>query len=108
MKAILDHAALNVRDIEWYINFFEEVFGMEEQKRQGNMPYRKVWLDGGIQLCECQVETSSAGPFDHICFVTEDIDSVVKAAKARGCIQVPFKPTWIILPNGIVIELKQN
>ena len=26
MKAMLDHVALNVRDFEWYLNFFEEVF----------------------------------------------------------------------------------
>ena len=65
MKAMLDHVALNVRDFEWYLNFFEEVFNMKEEKRQGDMPYRKFWLDGGIQLCECQVETGSAGPMDH-------------------------------------------
>ena len=118
MKAMLDHVALNVRDFEWYLNFFEEVFGMKEVKRQGDMPYRKFWLDGGIQLCECQVDTGSAGPMDHICFVSDDVDAVIEAAKARGCITVPeaakargcitvpYKPTWFILPNGVVIEMK--
>ena len=108
MKATLDHAALNVRDLEWYLNFFEEVFNMKEEKRQGDMPYRKFWLDGGIQLCECQVDTGSAGPMDHICFVSDDVDAVIEAAKARGCITVPYKPTWFILPNGVVIEMKET
>lgn len=108
MKAILDHVALNVHDFEWYLNFFEDVFGLKEQKRQGTMPYRKIWLDGGIQLCECMVETGSAGLMDHICFVSEDVDAVIEAAKAHGCISVPYKPAWFILPNGIVIEMKRK
>ncbi|MBR2591489.1 MAG: VOC family protein [Oscillospiraceae bacterium] len=107
MKAILNHAALNVRDFEWYLNFFEDVFGMKEEKRQGVMPYRKIWLDGGIQLNECQVEIDSEGPMDHLGFTADDVDAVIKEAKDRGCIAVPYKPTWFILPNGVVIEMKQ-
>ena len=106
MKAIIDHTALNVRDFEWYLNFFEDVFGMKELKRQGTMPYRKIWLDGGMQLIECQVDIGSAGPMDHLSFVSDDVDTVIKAARARGCISVPYKPTWFILPNGVVIEMK--
>ena len=30
MKSTLDHVALNVRDFEWYLNFFEEVVDMKE------------------------------------------------------------------------------
>ncbi len=108
MKAALTHAALNVRDFEWYLNFFEDVFGMKEEKRQGNMPYRKIWLDGGIQLNECQADTDSAGVLDHLGLVADDVDAVIEAAKARGCITVPFRPTWFILPNGVVIEMKQK
>lgn len=107
MKAALTHAALNVRDFEWYLSFFEDIFGMKEEKRQGSMPYRKIWLDGGIQLNECQADITSAGPMDHLGFESDDAGGVVEAAKARGCIAVPFRPTWFILPNGVVIEMKQ-
>ena len=50
--------------------------------------------------------SGSAGLMDHICFVSEDVDAVIEAAKAHGCISVPYKPAWFILPNGIVIEMK--
>ena len=47
MAAYLEHMALRVKDLEWHIRFFEEVFGMQTRMEMGDAPNRKIWLDGG-------------------------------------------------------------
>ena len=47
-KAKLDHLALRVADLEWYVDFLQSVFGMQITETQGDDPSRpeQVWLGG--------------------------------------------------------------
>ena len=52
MASYLEHMALRVKDLDWHIRFFEDVFDMPVRMELGEAPNRKVWLHAGIQLNE--------------------------------------------------------
>lgn len=101
----LHHIALNVDDLEWYIDFFQKVFHMEIRKITGAAPSRKVWFTEGVQLNECFDLLSACGIYDHIAFAVPNIEETVKAALQMGCTSLSNKEHWFALPNGQLIEL---
>lgn len=107
MRAQIHHAALNVDPLDWYVSFFETVFGMEVRKTAGKAPHRKVWFHQGIQLNECAAGSGQAGPCDHVSIAVEDVEDTVKAALAQGCTPLPNGANWFVLPNGFPLELME-
>lgn len=105
-NAHLDHVAVFVDDICWYINFFEHTLGFKEKKReeQGGK-LKQVWLDGGIQLIN-QQETQIK--MAHIGIRVDNLPAVLKKMKQFNLKGMPKGENWLELPNGIMIELVQR
>lgn len=107
MNIHLNHTALNVKDFDWYADFFRTVCGMSSYREDGDRPNRKIWFTEGIQLNEADTDREPAGIFDHIGFHADDVAIFVSAAKAAGCKDIPGKAHWFMLPNGIKVEVKK-
>lgn len=106
MNVHLNHTALNVKDFDWYADFFRNVCGMSSYREEGTAPGRKIWFTEGIQLNESTEDLAPAGIFDHLGFHAGDIGAFVAAAKAAGCGDVTGKANWFTLPNGVMVEVK--
>jgi len=108
MTAIVNHVALGVADYDWYVTFFQEVFGMEKERSRGEKPQRQIWFKQGIQLNE--VATTYQGKnnlYDHIGFKVDDLEAFRQKALAKGCTELPNKKNWFVLPNQVLVEMKQ-
>lgn len=104
MSAYLHHVAFNVKDIDWYLKLFKDVFGMNISKTSGESPNRKIRLTGGIQLNEnaCKGEDVC---FEHIAIAVEDIYMIVNLLCQKGCKHLSRGKNWVQRPNNIAIEL---
>ena len=105
MTAHLDHVAINARDFEETVRFFEEVFHMEISWEAGAMPHRRLWFHQGIQINETADACRDNSLYNHIALRVSDKAEAIEAAKAYGCVMVEGKDHWIVTPGGIVIEL---
>lgn len=105
MKSQLHHVALNVSGLDWYTQFFQEVFGMEIRKSTGTAPNRKLWFTEGIQLNEVPGAPSGGGACDHISIAVPDVPAAKEAALQAGCTPLPNGAHWFSLPNGVMVEL---
>lgn len=106
MKARIHHVALNVADLDWYLRFFQEVFGMQIERTRGEAPGRCVWLAEGIQLNEKPDAADNGNICDHISIGTDAIPETVARAIELGCAPLPNGAHWFALPNGAKVELK--
>ena len=50
MATYVEHTACKVKDLDWCVKFFTEVFDMPIRLSLGEKPNRKIWLHAGIQL----------------------------------------------------------
>ena len=107
MKTQIHHAALNTTEFDWYMKFFQNVFGMTVQKITGEKPDRKVWFHEGIQLNECEITPVCGRVCDHLALAVEDIPRTVEKALNSGCTALSNGIQWFELPNGVSIELKE-
>ena len=107
MKAMVNHVALNVKNFDWYVSFFEMVCGMTVQRERGESPRRQLWFHEGIQLNEKEEEVGNGNRYDHIGFFTENVTEVVEKAVELGCRQLEGKPHWVEMPEGILLEFKK-
>jgi len=107
-KATLHHVALCVKDIPYFIQFFDDVFNMSIEKTRGpEGAWDSVWLDGGVQLIAADCPTPRAGTMDHISFRVEDIEATKKKAEKYGATPVSGKRDhWFQIPEQILFELK--
>lgn len=105
----LDHVAYRVRDLQWYLDFFLNVMGMEitmESAPPGG-PHQ-VWVSG-MQL----IESPDWSPadldcqrFTHIGYEVEDNEAMLERVYAvAGVEQFGDKRNWFTLPEGPTIEL---
>ena len=106
MRAQIHHVALNTSDMDWYVSFFQNVFGMTVQRTAGEQPKRRLWFREGVQLNECASAVNCGDAVDHFSLGVEDIPAAVEAAVKAGCTALPDGPHWIALPNGVRLELK--
>lgn len=109
MKAQISHVAINVKDFEWHVRFFQDVFGMTIARMDGDRPDRKVWFEQGIQVNETEDASLEQAPgcADHIGIHTDDVEAVLRKSREYGCTSVPGKGEhWFQLPNGVKFELK--
>lgn len=107
MIATIHHVALNVKDYDWYFRFFEEVFEMTVEREKGEAPKRQVWFNEGIQLNEVDDMGEMGSMYSHIGIASDDWDTVIERAVARGCKQYTDKKHWFDMPDGFAIELKK-
>ena len=110
MKIRIHHVAVKVNNLEWYVDFFQNVLGMTIEKTKGEKPSRQLWFYEGIQLVETEELETLQNPslYDHISLgVDEDPKDVAKIAIAHGCNSMEGKGAhWFALPNRVPIELK--
>ena len=96
----LDHCAINVKNPEWYIGFFEYCFGMEILKTENDS---KIWMNDGIQINKAAEDESCAG---HVAFVVDNYDECLeKIYSYKEVHPSDAGYNWPCLPNGFVIEV---
>lgn len=106
MAAYIDHAAYQVRDLDWCRRFFHEVFGMEEEKSRVSADgLGQVWFRGGVQLCESR-ETAVCGQAHHLSLIVDDLEAARRRALEWGC-EADSRPNWLRMPEGLWLELFQ-
>lgn len=98
----LHHVAIKTNKLDWYVQFFKEVFGMSIRKENLNPGERKVWFDEGIQINETVGEGGKEDRVDHIAISTNEMSLVMEKSQQYECIQI--KENWIELPDGLKIE----
>ncbi|MBE6935778.1 MAG: VOC family protein [Ruminococcaceae bacterium] len=105
-RAYLDHMAFYVKDLDWSIAFFRDVFGMTVTRVAGN-PEKpdQVWLSGGLQLVSDPAFAAGEGRSAHLGINVEDLDACLAEAYARGVKELPKGHNWIELPDGLQIEV---
>lgn len=104
MSSHLEHVAFNVGNIDWYSKLFQEIFGMNIKKSNGESPNRKIWLSGGIQLIESDTDGKD-NCFDHIAIIVSDVEKYSNMLCEKGCRLSGRGKNWVVLPNDILIEL---
>ncbi|MCD2172196.1 VOC family protein [Rhizobium sp. C4] len=104
--AYVEHTAFFVRDIVPLIDFFAEVLGMGVTKLDGDPSApSQVWLQGGIQLIAAPDFAGPEGRFGHLGIVCKDVPAAIAAARARGAVSTAKGDHWLLLENGILLEL---
>jgi hypothetical protein len=79
-KAYLEHVAFKVKDIHWHIRFFREVLADPD-------------FDG------------PEGRFAHLGVMCEDVGAAIEAAKSFGISHLDKGTNWLVLPDGLIVEL---
>jgi len=105
MNSWLEHNAIKVQNMDWYVQFFDDVFGMKVRKIMGQAPKRKIWLWGGIQLNETIEFHSPEGREEHLGIMTDNVIEVLEKAYAYGVAELQEGHNWIQLPDGLHIEV---
>lgn len=111
-KSYVEHVAVRVKDIQWHINFFYEVLGMDVREIDGptDAP-RQYWTVGGMQLMSTPgfeaPPSNDAGWLAHLGIMVEDLDAALAEAQHWGVTPLPQGRNWLQLPDGLAIELIQ-
>lgn len=103
----VDHVALEVSRLAWYVALFEAVFSMTVTAEGSGEP-RQVWLDGGLQLIERPDEPPAGGALAHVAIAVADRDETAAALARRGCAQIGRGPSWWSLGGQLVVELVET
>jgi catechol 2,3-dioxygenase-like lactoylglutathione lyase family enzyme len=108
IKSYVEHVAFKVKDIDWHIRFFREVLGMPVKETDGpaDAP-RQVWTIGGVQLIADPTFDGPEGRLGHLGMMTEDVEAAIAAAKEWGIGSAPQGRNWLLLPDGLIVELNQ-
>jgi hypothetical protein len=109
-SSFVEHVAILVKDIDWYIDFFTDILGMSIVKTsEESGVIKNVWLNGGIQLTlsENFYENSC---IEHLGIVVRNLDAtLMKIYSCKNIIQVPDKSrNWVELPEGLQLEIFQE
>ncbi len=107
-KAYVEHVAVWVKDIDWHIRFFREVLGMSIREVQGpdDAP-KQVWTVGGMQLMADPDFSAPEGRLAHLGIMVENLDEAIREARDWGAKELPQGRNWLVLPDGLAIELIQ-
>jgi catechol 2,3-dioxygenase-like lactoylglutathione lyase family enzyme len=108
-KSYLEHVAYHVKDIHWHIRFFNEALGMEVANLDGTIDEPKqVWIVGGLQLISDPNFMGPEGRMGHIAIMTEDLNAaLLEVYSWEGVTESPRGKNWILLPDGLLLELIQ-
>lgn len=111
-KSYVEHVAVRVRDIQWHIDFFYQVLGMDVREIEGptDAP-SQYWTIGGMQLMSTPgfeaPPSNDAGWLAHIGIMVEDLDAAIAEAHKWKVKPLPQGRNWLQLPDGLAIELIQ-
>lgn len=111
-KSYVEHVAVRVGDIQWHINFFYEVLGMDVREMDGpsDAP-RQYWTIGGMQLMSTSgfeaPPSNEAGWLAHLGIMVNDLEAALLAAQDWGVKALPQGRNWLQLPDGLALELMQ-
>ncbi len=104
----LEHVAIWVRDIDWHIRFFHDVFGMTMRDVQGTAENpQQYWTLGGLQFIAKPDFAEAEGRLAHLGVMCDDLEAALTAARAFGVVELPQGRNWLRLPDGLEIELMQ-
>ncbi|MGY6253169.1 VOC family protein [Paraburkholderia caledonica] len=107
-RAYLEHVAIWVKDIQWHIGFFENVFGMTMREVDGTREEpRQYWTLGGLQFISAPQHEGPEGRLAHLGVMCEDLEAALAAAQAFGVTEMPQGRNWLRLPDGLAVELIQ-
>ena len=101
----VDHTAIKVSDVDWYVRFFDDVFGMTQIRADRPENPSQVWLSGGIQLVAEDKSVRNDGILHHLGLVVDDPDAISLKISIWNVEEI--KPNWFALPNGLKLELKK-
>jgi predicted enzyme related to lactoylglutathione lyase len=111
-KSYVEHVAVRVRDIQWHIDFFYQVLGMDVREIEGptDAP-NQYWTIGGMQLMSTPgfeaPPSNEAGWLAHIGIMVEDLDAAIAEAQKWKVKPLPQGRNWLQLPDGLALELIQ-
>jgi catechol 2,3-dioxygenase-like lactoylglutathione lyase family enzyme len=111
-KSYVEHVAVRVKDIQWHINFFYEVLGMDVREIDGppDAPLQ-YWTVGGVQLMStpdfAAPPSNDAGWLAHLGIMVDDLEAALALAQSWGVKQLPQGRNWLQLPDGLAVELMQ-
>lgn len=111
-KSYVEHVAVRVKDIQWHINFFHEVLGMDVREIDGPLDApNQYWTLGGLQLMSMPgfeaLPSNDAGWLAHLGIMVQDLESALAEAQKWGVKALPQGRNWLQLPDGLAIELIQ-
>ncbi|ABM36866.1 VOC family protein [Polaromonas naphthalenivorans] len=111
-KSYVEHVAVRVKDIQWHINFFHEVLGMDVREIDGPLDApNQYWTIGGMQLMSTPgfeaPPSNDAGWLAHLGIMVDDLEGALQAAQSWGVKALPQGRNWLQLPDGLAIELIQ-
>ena len=108
MAGTLHHMAVNTKDFEKTVGFFQELFDMQVRRIQGEAPNRKRWFYQGIPVHEVPLTVPGGNPDDHIGIQVDNRPATLSKALALGCRPVEGKPAhWLQTPEGYLLELME-
>ena len=107
-SSYVEHVAVRVKDIQWHINFFRDVLGMTLREVEGPLESpTQVWTVGGLQFVHDSSYAGPEGRMAHLGIMTENLETALRAAYARGAKELPQGRNWFELPDGLAVELIQ-
>jgi len=107
-KAYVEHVAIWVRDIHWYIKFFHEVCGMTMREVQGPLESpAQYWTLGGMQFIAKPDFSGPEGRLGHLGVMCEDLEAALSAACEFNVAEMPQGRNWLRLPDGLAVEFIQ-
>ena len=111
-KSYVEHVAVRVSDIQWHINFFYEVLGMDVREIDGPLDApNQYWTIGGMQLMSTPgfsaPPSNDAGWLAHLGIMVQDLESALAEAQKWNVKALPQGRNWLQLPDGLAIELIQ-
>jgi len=111
-KSYVEHVALRVKDIQWHINFFQDVLGMDAREIAGPAASpEQYWTIGGIQLMSTPgfeaPPSNEAGRLAHLGIMVQDLELALTEAQSWGVKALPQGRNWLQLPEGLALELIQ-
>ena len=110
IKTAIDHAAVAVNDINWYIRFFDKAFNMKVRNYDGPEENPKqVWLLGGIQLIASPDEKfAKEDRCRHLGMNVSDPEACLKISYEEfGAEEMPQGHNWIRVGDGLCVEVLQ-
>lgn len=121
MTFTIDHANINVTDIDKSVRFYGEALGLKEVRRKTAEDGSFVIVFLGDGITEFGLELTwlrdKKGPYNlgdnesHICFAVDDLDSAYAHHKQMGIIcyeNVKMGVYFICDPDGYWQEIKQR
>ena len=115
LKALsIDHANMNVKNLEESVDFYSTLFGFELKKDQPDQQ-SKIIGDKTIKLCLYEhSDLIFTKGINHIGFHIENFDEIVEKCKSLN-ITMPYgviewessRSVYIIDPNGYEVELSE-